>query len=673
MPISRPGVLVTAAATLLLHTLLLFSGATACNIGQILEGRFLWPGQEESKFLGDLHYYNPETVLFDSAHSYDALHYDLDLRFPMDGPFFAGRMTMIFRAVEDHLASVTLHMVHLVQDSVFVEDSEADYVRDDSTITIDLGGNHRAGETLSVTVYYHDSTTNRGYYYYPRDAYTMAEPSDARWWFPCFDEPWDKATSEIHATVPESYDVGSNGNLEAVDHDQENHTRTYHWVNDKPISTYLMNLIMADYAVWTDFYVAGPQDSIPILNMVYAEDSVEAVYDFANVPAMMEIFSELYFPYPFDKYGQGAVTPFAYGGMEHQTMTTINRNWIDGQRGRESGVAHELAHMWWGDFVTMSDWRHIWLNEGFATYGTALFYEDFYDHDRFIEYMQLCRHDYLNYVEVHGHAPLFDPEYLFNTPEYVKGAWVLHMLRGMIGDHAFFGGLHYYASLYGYGNASTADFEAAMETISGAELGWFFEEWIFGQAHPIYHYAWSVAGQEPYTVHLEIHQVQTAAPPFRMPIEIVIQTADGEYNYLIDNRFEYQSYDFVLSEPAVDLQFDPNFWVLKESEEVTSIEGPVPPQLPYNVEILNAFPNPFNSSTTVSFHVEGGPQDVGISIYDISGRVVDDLGIKRFLPGYHSIVWNGAAAGIRPLSSGVYFVRLSARSATSTVKLTLIK
>ena len=666
-------VILFASAVTMLCASFVCSQAEGCDIDEMVNGRFVWPGQEEAKILGADRSYDPEAVLFDSVHAYDALHYDLDLRFPMDGPYFEGRMRMIFRAVENHLSSITLHMVHLVGDSIFVGQHNTDYVRDDSTITVDLIGRHPAGETLSVTIYYHDSTTNRGYYYYPRDAYTMAEPSDARWWFPCFDEPWDKATSEITATVPESYDVGSNGYLESVEHDPENQTRTYHWVNDASIATYLMNLIMGDYAVWNDYYVAGPQDSIPILNMVYAEDSVDAAYDFANVPAMMEIYSDLFFPYPFNKYGQGAVEPFQYGGMEHQTMTTIHRNWIHGDRRREAGVSHELAHMWWGDFVTLSDWRHIWLNEGFATYGTALFFENFYGHDRFIEDMQACRRDYLNYVEVHGYEPIYDPDYLFNTAVYVKGAWVLHMLRGIIGDYAFFGGLHYYASLYGYGNASTADFEAAMETISGMDLGWFFDEWIFGQAHPMYNYAWSVTGQDPYTVRLEILQVQTAAPPFRMPGGIRIVTDENDYDFLIDNRYEYQFYDFEIPEEPTDLQFDPGFWILKEAEQVTSIEGPPPPPLPDKVEILKAFPNPFNSSTIVSFSVEGRPQHLDICIYDISGRLVKDMGSELYPPGYYSLIWNGTGSDRKPLSSGIYIVQLTSPSLKSTVKVTLIK
>ncbi len=645
----------------------------ACEIDKILNNGFVWPGQEETKFLHKGDYARPGVALFDSVHSFDALNYRLNLSFPMDGPYFEGSMTLRFRVIDDSISSVTLHMVHLVADSALVENDPTTYIRDDSTITIDLNGYRYAPETLSVTIHYHDYTTNRGYYYYQRDAYTMTEPQDARWWFPCFDEPWDKATSEIFATVPEDYDVGSNGWLESVIHDQQNHTRTYHWVNDDQIATYLINLIMADYAVWNDYYFAGSGDSIPILNMVYAEDSSDAAYDFGNVPAMMGVFSDLFYPYPLNKYGQGTVEPFAFGGMEHQTMSTLHRNWIRGDRSLESGISHELAHMWWGDFVTMSDWRHIWLNEGFATYSSALFNEAFYGLERFNESMTAYREGYLAYVDNFGHEPLYDPDYLFAAPEYYKGAWVLHMLRGIVGNYAFFGGLHYYASLYGYGNASTWDFEDAMEMISGIELAWFFEEWIFGQAHPIYQYAWSYSGEGPYTVQLEILQVQDAASPFRMPIEIAILSNQDTSWFVIENQYEYQAYEFTISSLPTDLLLDPDNWILKESEQVTGIDDGYPPQLPVKSGLMSAYPNPFNGSANISFFVEGERQALDITIYDISGRLVKLLVSQEYSPGYYMIAWDATDDHRRILSSGVYIVRLTSPIGTSSKKITFIK
>jgi aminopeptidase N len=217
---------------------------------------------------------------------------------------------------------------------------------------------------------------------------------------------------------------------------------------------------------------------------VFREDSALAAYDFANVPHMMDAFNYYFGPYPFEKYGMVAVTPFAYGGMDHQTMTTINRSWINGTRANEFGIAHELAHQWWGDMVTMSDFRHIWLNEGFATYAEALFTEYFYGQNTYAPRIQWYQDYYFIYDEYYGRFPLFDPVAIFNAAEYFKGALVLHMLRGMMGDEAFFNGLRQYGQLYRYGNASTEDFRAVMEDVSGLSLFTFFHQWIYEPGYP---------------------------------------------------------------------------------------------------------------------------------------------------------------------------------------------
>ncbi|MEE9553383.1 MAG: M1 family aminopeptidase [candidate division Zixibacteria bacterium] len=644
----------------------------ACEIDRLLENRFLWPGSEEAKFLLENHRTDPGIALFDSVHSFDALHYRLDLNFPMEDNYFDGSMALRLAVVDDSISSIGLHMVHLVADSAFAEGELTTYDRADSTITVNLSGYRHFGDTLTVEIFYHDYTTNRGYYYYERDAYTMAEPQDARWWYPCFDEPWDKATSETFATVPENYDVGSNGYLESVEHDQQNHTRRYHWVNDYPTTTYLVSLVMADYAIWTDYYVISDLDSIPVLNMVYAEDSTDADYDFENVPDMIGVFSELFYPYPYNKYGQAAVFPYPYGAMEHLTMTTMHQNWITGDRAIEGGYSHELGHMWWGDFVTMSDWRHIWLNEGFATYSTAVYEQVAYG-PRIDTTMEAYRMSYIADAEYWGHYPLYDPPYLFSTPVYVKGAWVLHMLRGILDDYAFFGGLHYYASLYGHGNASTWDFIDAMETVSGRELDWFFDEWIFDQAHPIYNYAWSYAGDGPYTVHLEIQQVQTEAPPFRMPIPIEIVTAGENFEFTVENRLEYQNYDFTIPAQPLDLLFDPDNWVLKESDAVTAIDGGDLPIIPTRAYLGDLYPNPFNGSINIAFAVEGLSQPLTLSLFDISGRFVKEITSGDFSAGHHIIRFDMTGNQENRISSGVYFVKLSSPSGHDTRRITFIK
>ncbi|UCC78594.1 MAG: T9SS type A sorting domain-containing protein [Candidatus Zixiibacteriota bacterium] len=653
--------------------LTLYISGPACDLERLAYQVSPWNDIEQPIFLKKSDLSNIPVIASDSSHSYDVLHYYLYLNLPMQDNYFEGSMTMTFEVVDDSIDEVSLDMVHMTAQSVILDGYPATFTQSDSSITVDLDDYHYAFDTLILTIYYHDSTTNRGYYYYPRNAYTFAEPRDARWWFPCFDEPWDKATSEIFVTVPEDYYVCSNGFLESVYHNPYDQTRTYHWENGDPIATYLISFIaMRYYALWEDYYVMPAGDTIPLLNMVFVEDSALAAYDFEHVPDMMQIFSQLFYPYPFNKYGQGAVSPFPYGAMEHQTMTTMNRNWISGTRESEVGLAHELAHMWWGDFVTLADWRHMWLNEGFATYGSGIFLEQFYSHEDFMEKMLHWRDIYIDHGNQYGHAPIYDPAYLFSVRVYFKGAWVLHMLRGLIGDNVFYNGLHSYASQFGYGNADTWDFIDVMETESGEELDWFFDQWVFGQAHPIYHYSWNYSGSGPYDVHLDIHQVQTAAPAFRMPITIRIYSGTNEYDFEVENQFEYQSYDFNVAAEPDSLALDPDNWILKEDSELTSEEG-WQPVLPDRVELLKPYPNPFNGSVNISFAIEGSSRELTIDIYDIMGRKVKTLADENYEPGYYVITWDGRGDRDSDLSSGAYFVLMRSGEYSQTKKILYIR
>lgn len=633
---------------------------------------FAWPGID-GKFLNLDHLSRPGQMLSDSIHAFDALHYKLDLNTVASDAYFSASMTLQFRVVNDSLSEIRLNMVGLAADSAFVGTTQTSYSRDDTSIVVSLGGMHFSPETLAVTICYHDTIPNRGFYYFPQNSYTMSEPQDARWWFPCYDEPWDKATSEIYVKVPEGFKVGSNGYLAGVVTDSLDETQTYHWVNNYPIATYLISLIMGDYATWNDYYVRSDGDSVPIFYMVAHGDSAAAAYDFATIPAMMTLYSNLYGPYPFNKYGQGAVVPFNSGAMENQTMTTINRFWITGNRGYEFGYAHELAHMWWGDKVTLADWRNIWLNEGFATYSSAVYNGAQYSHDAFIANIIGYRDAYFDYDQNARREPIYAPTDLFGLHVYNKGAWVLHMLRGIIGDTVFFSGMRLYGGIFAYGNASTQEFKNVMENVSGQDLGWFFNEWVFDQGYPIYDYAWSYqTSGDSFLVRLDIAQVQTNAPVFRMPMTVRI-VAGGNHDFSIQNYQTLQEYEFAVTSQPETLIIDPDLWILKKTQQVAEIETPGGNLLPVKVDIDNIYPNPFNSSTTISFSVDGRAQEIELKIFDIQGRLVRSLESGRFEPNSYSVSWDGRDNIGHETASGVYLVSLTGPHQALTRKITYIR
>jgi aminopeptidase N len=501
----------------------------------------------------------------------------------------------------------------------------------------------------------------------------MSEPQDARRWFPCYDEPWDKATSDIYVTLPETCRVGSNGILTESWNDPGSGTMTYHWVNNYQIATYLINLIMGNYATWTDYYISPSGDSLPIFNMCWREDSAAAAYDFAIVPNMIGIYSRLFYPYPFEKYGQGVVAPFAYGGMENQTMTTFNRSWITGDRLYEFGYAHELAHMWWGDFVTLADWRHIWLNEGFATYSSALYTEDNYGLDAFAANMLDYQDAYFAYDRDIGRYPIYNPSDLFGAPVYVKGAWILHMLRGLMGDQQFFSGLHQYAAQYAYANASTGEFRSVMEGVSGLNLQRFFDQWVFDQGFPEYTYTWTYeAAGDSFLVHLEIDQNQSNAPIFEMPLRVKVHST-FDYDFTFDNNQALQTYDFLVPTAPINIILDPDNWVLKKVLQGDNLNEGDNNQLPESVELINIYPNPFNGATSILFNIEGNSQEIRLSIYDIQGRQIRNLSSNYLSPDQYLRQWDGRDDGGLNVSSGIYLVRLSTSHSSLARMITYLK
>jgi hypothetical protein len=386
---------------------------------------------------------------------------------------------------------------------------------------------------------------------------------------------------------------------------------------------------------------------------------------------MMEAFNNLFGPYPFEKYGMAAVEPFAYGGMENQTMTTINRSWVNGQRNNEFGIAHELAHQWWGDMVTMSDFRHIWLNEGFATYAEALFSEYFYGDSTYAPRIARYQEIYFFYDQVIGRFPLYDPVAYFNAAEYYKGALVLHMLRGIVGDDDFFAGLLAYGAQYRYGNASTEDFRDVMETVSGIDLDYFFHEWIYEQGYPEYRYAWNYSESgNGYDVNLNMLQVQQNAPVFAMPIQLKIETNLGDTIVTIYNSQQYEAFRIFVHGLPTGLIFDPNQWIVKTAVEVSDIDELINPPSEYSLK--QNYPNPFNEQTTISFSL---PQQdrIKLEIFDINGRLVKTLCDGPMEHGNRILSWDGSTNSGQAAAAGIYICRLSSRAGDIVKKMTYLK
>jgi aminopeptidase N len=601
--------------------------------------------------------------------AFHVLSYSLDLFLAMVNENFTGRnqITLVMKLPAD---SLVLYQLKLQIDSISVNGVRRAYTTNDANerFTVHLGSLHQAGDTLRLLVSYRrlpeiPRLTDRLGYYYFHDTipglpanlgYTMSEPGDARCWMPCYDEPWEKSTAEITVTVPQGYVAASNGKLLGTTLNGDG-TITWHWKEGHQIATYLMCATVSKFTLPSSNLARAPGDSIPVGYFVWPRDSATTAAYIPTVKQMITNLGKLYGPYPWDKYGMSSVTPFAYGGMEHQTITTLH----EALQTNQDVVVHELAHQWWGDLVTCGSWTDIWLNESFATYSEALWRETLGGPVALRSLMK----GMLGFENGSWTGAVYNPEgqglYLFSDLVYSKGAWVLHTLRGAIGDSAFYRSLRMWRQLYSEKSAVTADFQAAVESVTGKDMSWFFNEWIYGLGWPVY----SIASDwRNGTLSLRIAQQQDQTwPTYTMPLQIRVYTGSRDTTLVVWDSLRTEDFKFTFSAKPDSVVFDPDAWVLNQAG--TPIGPPFGPGTLLSFSLQQNYPNPFNSSSTIGYVVPGivtgtaAPVGVKLTVYDLLGRRVAALVNEQETPGEYFTRFDGTGR-----ASGVYFYRLEIQS-----------
>ena len=352
--------------------------------------------------------------------------------------------------------------------------------------------------------------------------YNISEPNFASTWFPCDDDPSDKALLDIKITNDSNFVSVSNGKL--IDVKTESSRKTYQYKTVYPISTFLIALYSAPYKTFSDTYVSiSKQDTMQINYYVLPEHFDDAKIDFAGHVDYVQTLSNIFGEYPFiqEKYGVAEFL-WNYGAMENQTITGVGYNFISGNNFFEDTYVHELAHHWWGNSVSPKTWNDIWLNEGFATYSEAL-YAEAEDGKEALKSKMLSK--YSNYFR----GTLYAPKDLFGETVYDKGAWVLHMLRYEIGDSNFFNTLRKYYDTYQYSNASVEDFIEVCENITNKDLSKFFDQWVYNGTENIFctYKIESEGSKSGEVITLYINQKTMDYPEFHFNLEIQIFFDDG--------------------------------------------------------------------------------------------------------------------------------------------------
>jgi len=522
---------------------------------------------------------------------YDVRYWELDINVTnIQGQIISGKVTMTSQSVVDGLSSIDydLHYAMTV-DSAFCGGQTATYTHPGSVLQMDLDRVYNSGEQFTTVVYYHGHPAGGGFGSFGFDTHgggqpivsTLSEPEGAREWWPCKDMPHDKADSaDVIMTIPDNL-LGTSNGIMVSNVDNGDDTRTIHWKISYPITTYLISLAISNYQSFTDWYVTAEGDSMPVTNYVYPEHYNQAVTDLSGTPEAIGIYADLFGEYPFitEKYGHSI---FPWGGaMEHQNNTSYGASLIRGDHAYDWIMAHELAHMWFGDMITCDTWPDIWMNEGFASYLEALWTEARNGHNAYLNYMTGSNNVYDPSGPIYNPNPLFD-----GNTVYSKGSWVLHMLRGVMGDEAFFEGMYNYANHpdHQYGTIQTREFQHIMEEYYGADLGWYFDEWVWGRNRPSYVYSWMAEedGNGRYEVFMHIRQTQSNPAPqvFTMPIKVYPRISGVDTLITIWNDARTDDIRFTLPSNPSSLRFDIDHWILRNASQENYTMNIVTTELP---------------------------------------------------------------------------------------------
>lgn len=477
-----------------------------------------------------------------SGFEVQAYHFDLELL--VKESKLSGTVTLDLLATNS-TREVVLDSVGLNVSKVWLTDlngvrSELNFQKSSGGLKVFLPIEVSQNQTFSLTVAYavtgeqkgrQSSAVEKGLNFVNADGsatdvtpavYTSVEPQLARTWFPCIDDPSVKAKrTTMRLSVPEGWYAVSNGALKAIENHPETKSATYLWEENFPIATYLISIALGPFTVIED-----KSGSLPVNYYVPKKDEEKARFDFGRTPQIIDYFSKLWTPYPFEKYSMTTV-PYYSGAMEHTTATTMSDVHLGGDRESEDTIAHEIAHHWFGNSVTLSDWNGLWLNEGFATYAEVLFNEHFKGTDAAKESLLWDLNSYLHY-DAEGVSSVVDlntqPEEKFSPASYEKGAWVLNMLRKQLGDQAFFEGCKLYLKRHAFANASTTDVQKAFEAAAARDLTEFFKQWVYGPGYPTLAVNWSF---DKDTRALKLNFSQGQPHEFSFPIEVMIAGNDS--------------------------------------------------------------------------------------------------------------------------------------------------
>lgn len=528
-------------------------------------------------------------------HNYDQRNFKLDLRFDWEQEQAIGTATITLASVVKDLRRVDFDAAYMTVAAAALASGtplkfEYDAARERLSVFLDRA--YQPADELTLVISYHtnqpplEKRSGGGLSFIkprpddptrPKQIWSQGEAESNHLWFPCFDHPNDFASSEIVATVEKPLSVVSNGKLLSVK-DNPDGTRTYDWKIDDPHATYLTSIIVGEFTP-----VTGDYAGIPIITNVYPNEVEEGKVTAARLPAMVQFFSEKTgVKYPYAKYAQTMVRDFG-GGMENITATTQTDNMIHDARyeldATSDGLqSHELAHQWFGDYLTARSWSDIWLNESFATYFQAMWDEHSLGRDDFLysdvkanqeSYFQTWARGQRRPIVTRNYP---NPDAVFDTYAYPRGGAVLHMLRAWLGEDNWWRSINHYLTKHAHQPVETSQFRIAIEETTGQPMDWFFDEWVYKMGHPIFRVT---QDYEPTKKELTLKVIQEQRPDpewqypqagfFETPVDIEIGTASStRVDRVLIEAKEEQTFKFTVDSEPLLVNFDYGSTLIKE-------------------------------------------------------------------------------------------------------------
>lgn len=554
-----------------------------------------------------------------SGLNYEVKYIKFNLEIDPSQKFIKGNVITYFYLHESDLSYIVFELSDSLDiDTIFYSGIVTTWDRPgDDVLRVFIPHPNEKEQMDSVKIWYHGvpqegngfGSFKQGFHNETPIIWTLSQPYGCSDWWPCKNDLADKIDSlDMIVKTPFPNRVASNGLL--TDSIEIGSNITYTWKHRYPIAPYLIAFAVTNYASFSDYVKTG-EDSLQVLNYVYPENLPEIREQAKGIIPIMELFNELFINYPFSKEKYGHAQFGMGGGMEHQTMSFM------GTLGHEL-MAHELAHMWFGDYITTATWKEIWLNEGFATYCAGLSYENMFNGF----YWNIWKSNTRGAItrEPGGSVYVEDTSDVMRVFDarlsYHKGAFLLQMLRWKMGDVSFFKGLNNYLNdpELAFGYATTERLKDHLEATSQMDLTEFFNDWLYGEGYPSYNVKCSEVSPGNFKVVINQSQSHPSVSFFEMPVPIKFSSELQDTLIVFDHKFSGQEFMVELGFLPDSIMVDPDIWLISGGNSYTLGIGDI--QVQSEISVL---PNPFIDEIVIQSSVNLNSE---IILFDPYGKMV---------------------------------------------------